>query len=130
MSPFVSEWVRERPKRLYKNFTDFCTKRSWLGRKLEAGDYPCLECSGRRWQFAPGSQSDPVEGNKFRESVPCEACAGTGQSSRKACLKAYRQDVARWKAEVQRYDRLAKAKAAALKKLTDEEVEALKALGL
>lgn len=119
------------PKRPYANFDQFCAKQHWLGRTPQAtGQYPCLDCRGRGWQYDPDSQPDPCEGNKFRDTVTCDTCLGSRKGSRKACFAKYSETITRWKTETLLFQTNIKRRRKALSKLTVHEIEALQELGI
>ena len=91
---------------------------------------PCLVCYARGWQYHPDSQTDPVEGNRHRETVRCEACKGTGQGTKKVCFKAYTEILNLWHIAVTIFKANVTRRQRALAKLTEQEIEALKVLGL
>ena len=124
--------MQARPQRPYRNLAEFCAKRAWPGRRAVPGEtfYPCLTCLGRTWVYDPHDPPCPVEGNKMRNTLQCEACGGTGRSSREACSAAYRKVIAEWKEKATRYDRLAALRKEALSRLKPDHVVALKELGL
>ena len=61
---------------------------------------------------------------------PCAACGGSGQGTKEACRKAYQEAIARFRQEAKEYEGLVKARRQAIKKLTAEEVQALRELGV
>lgn len=130
MPTLVQRWVPIRQKRPYKSLAEFCEKQGCLGRKLDHGEYPCLTCRGRRWVYDPNDPPCPIEGNKMRNTLKCDACAGTGRSTRKACAAAYQKVIDEWKKEVTEYDRLEALRKSAIEKLTADEIHAIQELGL
>lgn len=127
-----NEIQAKAPKRPFVNFADFCIQRAKpYGRpKPGVAFYPCLVCVARGWHYHPDSQCDPVEGNKHRETVRCEACQGTGQGTKKVCFKAYTEILNRWHISVTIFKANVTRRQRALAKLTEQEIEALKVLGL
>lgn len=108
------------PKRPYKNFAEFCAR--YLGaERVARGQCPCLVCYGREWV--------PVEG-KPKKCEACEACKGTGQGTYKACIDKYREKIGRWEVQVVLYKTNVGRRLNALAKLTDNEIAALKDLGI
>ncbi len=121
----------KEPKRPFANFAHFCIHKSLYARlKPGVPFYPCLICLGRGRQYHPDSQTDPVEGNRHRETVQCEGCKGTGESTKKVCFKAYREVLNRWQIAVTIFKAHVTRRQRALAKLTQQEIEALKVLGL
>ena len=123
---FTTGWKRERPRRPYKNFGLFllihcCTPDN---------RYPCLHCGGHGQIDDPNDPPDPVEGYRNVRRIRCPECKGTGRSTEEACQEAYRTVIEAWEEERDDYDRLAAARKAALARLTNEEVRALRELGI
>ena len=126
---FSTGWKHVKPIRPYRSLQEFATKQHWLG--LHPADkWPCLACSGRGWNYDPQDPPCPVEGNRDRRTVPCAACGGSGQGTKEACRKAYQEAIARFRQEAKEYEGFVKARRQALKKLTAEEVQALRELGV
>lgn len=127
-----SEIRAKAPKRPFRNFTEFCLARTDKRRPLQLGVpfFPCLVCFARGWHYHPDSQCDPCDGNRHRERVPCEACKGTGIGTKKVCFKAYREVLNRWHISVTIFKANVGRRQRALAKLTEQEIEALKVLGL
>ena len=119
---------RIKPVRSYRNFADFVYKQS-LFRRTD-GKYPCLACLGRGWTYDANDPPDPVEGSSNRRTIPCSACKGSGEGTQKACRQAYKEAVARFQAKASEYKRLVKARKEALNLLTQEQIQAIKELGL
>lgn len=123
---FTTGWRRIKPRRPYANFRLFCL--------AHGGDstcpYPCLACRGRGNVFDPADPPCPIEGNRYRRTVLCAACGGSGQGTKKACQDAYRDAIQTFQAEKEEYNRLVRARQQALKRLTDEEIKALRELGV
>jgi len=134
--------MMERPKRPYRNFAEFLVSIQIYWRQETRQDpflavedldcnlikYPCRRCGGAGAIFI----LHPKGKGQCRSEVedPCTACQGLGKATKKACQEEYRQVIARWKEEAGKYDRLKEVKRRVLKKLTEEEVQALKELGV
>jgi DnaJ-class molecular chaperone len=118
--------MRAKPQRPFKNFGLFC----WSRGARTGIPYPCFTCRGDGSLFHPQDPPCPVEGDKYRRIIRCPDCGGTGQGSKEVCLQAYREALAKWRAEKKEYDRLAEARKAALKTLTKEQIQALRELGI
>src|SRR3990170_4584351 len=117
---------RIRPRRSYKNFGLFC-----LAHRSDSGrPYPCLACRGQGRIDDPADPPCPVEGYKHVRRIQCPTCQGTGQGTKEACRRAYRESVKAFRAEKQRYDRLIRLRKAALARLTKDEITALRELGV
>ena len=85
-------WLRTKPARPYNNLADFVEKNSWFRTdKYTARKWPCLECRGRGWVYDPEDPPCPVEGNRDRRTLKCITCGGTGEGTKAACIKAYRE---------------------------------------
>jgi DnaJ-class molecular chaperone len=123
---FITGWRRTQPRRPYKNFGLFCLFHGSDGGR----PYPCLACRGQGWVYDPKDPPCPVEGYRHVRQLTCEACQGTGQGTRKACLEAYRKVVQAYEAEKEEYDRLVRLRSQALERLEGEEIEALRELGI
>ena len=109
--------MRSGPRRPYKNFGLFCLFHgSDIGRP-----YPCLDCGGE------GAIAYP----KYDDyTIVCPTCEGTGQGTKEACRAAYIDTIEAYRQEKARYERYVYNRRQALKKLTKEEIEALKELGV
>ena len=123
---FVTGFRRTRPRRSYKNFGLFCLAHgSSLG-----NPYPCLACRGQGTVYDPADPPCPVEGSKYRRTIPCATCGRSGRGTKEACRQAYHKTVEAYQAEKQEYDRLARLRRETLQKLTKDEITALRELGL
>ena len=114
--------MRPRPRRPYKNFGLFC----WDKGSDNGKPYPCLACRGRGFFLERN-------GTAFVAYAPrtiCTACRGTGHGTKQACQEAYDKVLAEYRDKAQAYNNLAKVRTQARKKLTKEEIKALKELGL
>ena len=103
--------MRTRPKRPARNLRAFVRGFN----PLRFHKWPCLKCCGAGWRDC-----------KHR----CPTCGGTGASTRAACQKAYREVLEKYEEEKREYQRLVKARKTALKRLTEEQIQALRELGL
>ena len=68
-----------KPKRPYKNFTEYCLiirKRFYHADKDNL--FPCLECEGTGKIRDPNFERDVIEGYKMAGRVTCPSCKGTG----------------------------------------------------
>ena len=117
------------PQRPYANFAKFCL-RYLSAERVALGKCPCLVCYGRGWLYHPDSESDPVEGNKHRETIDCQTCDGTGEGDKKVVRKAYIEIIAKWHASITHFKARATRRKRALAKLTQEEIDALIELGV
>lgn len=126
------EILAKGPMRPYREFAEFCTRRTCGAGRLKPGVsfYPCLACGGRGWGYDPHDPPDPVEGNKHRETLECSACNGSGENSRKACLAAYRNVINEWREDVALFKGQVQHRRNALAKLKPEEIAAINNLGL
>ena len=123
---YVSTFRRARPRRSYKNFGLFC-----LAHGSSFGNpYPCLACRGQGTTYDPEDPPCPVEGNKYRRTIRCTACGGSGKGTKEACRQTYRKSVEAYRQEKDEYDWLVRLRKAALARLTKEEIQALRELGL
>jgi len=115
---FTTGFRRTRPRRS-KNFGLFC-----LAHGSDTGKpYPCLACQGQGFHVRcdlPG-QYYPVK---------CEACQGTGKGTKEACRQAYQASLEAYRQEKDEYDRLARLRREALKRLTKNEIQALREIGV
>jgi hypothetical protein len=117
---------RIRPRRSYKNFGLFC-----LAHGSSFGNpYPCLTCRGQGTVCDPADPPCPVEGNKYRRTIRCTACGGNGKGAKEVCRQAYRAVLKACRQEQDEYDRLARLRREALKRLTKDEIRALRELGI
>lgn len=123
---FATGFRRTRPRRSYQNFGLFC-----LNHGSSFGTpYPCLACRGQGTVYDPTDPPCPVEGNKYRRTIRCTACGGSGKGSKAACRQAYQKLVEEYRQERAEYDQLAGIRRQVLRQLTKEEVQALRELGL
>jgi hypothetical protein len=123
---------RERPRRPYGNLGEFLNKRfslfqTWV--KRHGWPWPCLACNGAGRIWDPSDRSASFLAS-LRKYTPCEACKGTGEGTRKACYEAYRKAINGWQAEAEEYDRLKALKREAIERLSYDEIEALRELGI
>lgn len=122
----VTNFRRIRPRRSYKNFGLFC-----LAHGSDVGNrYPCLACRGQGTIYDPNDPPCPVEGNKYRRTIRCTACGGSGKGTKAACRQAYQETLEAYRTERREYDRLARLRRAAIQKLTNDEIRALHELGV
>ena len=111
--------MRPGPRRPYKNFGIFCL---WHG--CDRGrPYPCLACRGQ------GEIRQPDYGERYRIER-CAACNGTGEGTKEACRAAYIDAIEAYKQEKAEYQKLCYYRKEALKRLSKEEVKALRELGV
>lgn len=123
---YVSTFRRARPRRSYKNFGLFC-----LAHGSSFGTpYPCLACQGQGTVYDPEDLPYPVEGNKYRRTIPCAACGRSGKGTKEACRQAHQKSLEAYRQEKDEYDRLARYRKDALARLTTDEITALRELGL
>ena len=123
---FATGFRRIRPRRSYKNFGLFCLAHgSDLGNR-----YPCLACRGQGRIDDPADPPCPVEGYKHVRRIDCPPCRGSGKGTQDACRHAYQERVEAYRQEKDEYDRLVRLRKAALARLTKEEIQALRELGL
>jgi len=92
----------EKPQRPYKSFEEYRTSGLPVG--FDSGGWPCTQCRG----------------------LGCEACNNTGLGTKEDCKQAYKMIIDEWKKDVEVY----KAYKAILTKLTKQEIEILKAVGI
>ena len=117
---------RIRPRRSYKNFGAFCRAHG----ADERNRYPCLACRGDGTVYDPTDPPCPVEGNKYRRTILCAACGSSGRGTKEACRQAYQKIVEEYRQEKSDFDRLAGLRREALQRLTKEEIQALRELGI
>ena len=123
---FVTSFRRDRPRRSYKNFGLFC-----IAHGSDAGKpYPCLACRGQGEVYDPTDPPCPVEGKKYRRTIRCPECRGSGQGTKEACCQAYQKAIQAYRQEKTEYDRLVRSRREALQKLTKDEITAIRGLGL
>lgn len=123
---YVSTFRRIRPWRSYKNFGLFC-----LAHGSDKGNrYPCLACQGRGTIYDPTDPPCPVEGYKHVRRIRCTACEGSGKGTKEACRQAYQKVVEEYRQEKADFDQLVRLRKAAIARLTKEEIQALRELGL
>ena len=123
---FATVFRRTRPRRSSKNFGLFCLAH---GGSL-GNPYPCLACRGQGAVYDPEDPPCPVEGNKYRRTIRCTACGGSGKGTREACRQACRKTVEAYRQEKAEYDRLVCLRHEALQRLTKDEIAALRELGV
>ena len=123
---FCTTFRRARPRRSYRNFGLFC-----LAHGSSFGNpYPCLACRGHGTVYDPTDPPCPVEGSKYRRTLRCAACGGSGKGTKEGRRQAYRKVVEEYRQEKAEYDRLAWLRREAVKKLTKDEIGALQELGI
>ena len=123
---FATGFRRTRPRRSYKHFGFFCLAHG----TTVVNPYPCLACRGQGTVYDPDAPPCPVEGNKYRRTIRCTACGGSGRWAKEACRQAYREILKAYHEEKAEYDRLCGLRSQALKRLTKEEIRALRELGI
>ncbi len=123
---FVTGFRRTRPRRSHKNFGLFCLAHGSDGGR----PYPCLACRGRGWVYDPQDPPCPVEGNKYRNTIPCAACGGSGKGTKEACRAAYIDALEAYHQEKADYERLVYYRKQALQRLSKDEIQALRELGI
>ena len=123
---FAAGCRRTRPVRPYRNLEAFLKSHG----ASEQFPYPCLTCRGRGTVYDPQDPPCRVEGNRNRNTIPCAACGGSGKGTKEACRKAYKAAIARFHEEAKAYNHLVQVRTVALIGLTEEQIHALKELGL
>ena len=123
---FTTGFRRARPRRSYKNFGLFC-----LAHGSDTGNrYPCLECRGQGRIDDPADPPRPIEGHKHVRRIDCPECRGSGKGTKEVCRQGYQKSVEAYRQEKAEYDRLVHLRHEALKKLTKDEIRALRELGV
>jgi len=123
---FVTGCRRTRPRRSYKNFGLFCLAHgSNIGNR-----YPCLTCRGQGRIDDPADPPCPVEGYRHVRRIDCPECRSSGKGTKEACRQAYQKVVEAYQQEKAEYDRLTGLRREALQRLTKEEIQVLRELGL
>ncbi len=123
---YAAGWLRTKPNRPYRNLTDFVSKYQYLSKR----EWPCLVCRGRGWDYDPEDPPCPIEGNRGRNTIPCAACGGSGEGTKAACIKAYREAIQRFKAEADDYKRLSQVRKELQEGLSQEQIRAIRELGI
>ena len=119
------------PKRPYKNFAEFCLRHISAERVARGKcPCPCLVCFACGWQYHPDRQTVLCDGNRQREQIKCQACEGTGRGTKKVCFAKYKEILDCWEVAITIFKANVARRQRALAKLTESEIEALKALGL
>jgi len=123
---FITGFRRTRPKQPYKNFGLFCFAHgSDIGRP-----YPCLACRGHGEIDDPTDPPCPVEGYRNVRRLQCVECRGSGKGTKEACRQAYQEALEAYRQEKDEYDRLTRLRREVLRRLTKDEIEALRELGV
>ena len=123
---FATGFRRTLPRRSYKNFGLFCFAHgSDIGNR-----YPCLACRGQGRIDDPADPPCPVEGYKHVRRINCPACRASGKGTKEACRQAYWKSVEAYRQEKDEYDHLVRLRREAIKRLTKEQSDALRELGL
>lgn len=93
--------------------------------KLDEGEYPCIKCYGRGWNYDEDDPPDIIEGNKLRDRIKCHECYGTKKGKKSDWLKLFKAD--KQIVKLIRKNQLAtlKQRKVALAKLTREEQRVL-----
>jgi DNA modification methylase len=60
----------------------------------------------------------------------CVECRGSGKGTKEACRQAYQEALEAYRQEKDEYDRLARLRREVLRRLTKDEIEALRELGV
>jgi len=123
---FATGFRRIRPRRSFRNFGEFCRVHG----ASVGNPYPCLACRGQGTVYDPNDPPCPIEGNRYRNIIPCTACGTSGKGTKAACRQAYQKVVEEYRREKAEYDRLAALRRQALGRLTKEEIQAFRELGL
>ena len=117
----------QRPRHPHTDFDLFCVVN---GRRVDCF-YPCLACRGRGW----------VAENLLHLSV-CPVCGGSGEGTEEACRTAYIDAIEQYEdryeeayeenynEEIDKFDLYIELWRQAVKKLTREEIKAIRKLGI
>lgn len=97
----------------------------YVERFIADGTWPCLPCGAVGWQYDPDDPPCPVEVNKGRRRLKCQACGGTGIGDRATIQRAYRNEIERWRKRVSHESRHLDLLMSAAGKLTDDELTTL-----
>ena len=122
----ITGFRRIRPRRSYKNFDLFCLAHG----AREGNRYPCLACRGQGEIDDPADPPCPVEGYRNVRRLRCVECGGSGRGTKEACREAYQNTVEAYRHEKDEYLRLVYLRHEAIQKLTNDEIEALRELGI
>jgi hypothetical protein len=129
MSRGYRDGRRTSPQRPFRSLEEF-RRRHFLLQAATEGKWPCLTCLGWGQVYDEADPPDPVEGNRHRRTFTCTACGGSGHSTRQAVAEAYRKAIKAWRAEKQDYDRAVRIRDTARQRLTEEEIQAIRELGV
>lgn len=118
--------IPEKPKRPYKNFSDFriYQHRGDQKKLQDINFYPCLFCEGYG-KVRNIDDCDPIEGYKLAPWYKCSQCKGTGRSSRKEFRKAYYEVMQNYRYRRERWKIEEALRFLGRSKLTEEELRAL-----
>lgn len=119
-------YKEQKPIRKYKNLQEYNDGRSLTCKKHK---WPCLACDGYGRIYDPDDPPCPIEGNKMRNKLKCQICSGTGAGTKEEVMQEYKEYIKNFKLQLSKYNELLKHKKSALKKLTQQEIKALKNLG-
>ena len=120
----------ERPTRPYKNLEDFRQNVTYNSSRFPPGIYPCLKCKGGGTIYDPDDPPCPVEGNKMRNRIACPSCDRSGVTTKAVHQEAYKSIIDKWKKEVKEFDLIKSIYDSVIRKLTKEEIKALKYFGI
>jgi hypothetical protein len=91
----------------------------------KTGHVKCIRCEGSGRIYDPKDPRDPIEGNKMRNVISCQICAGSGIGKLSDWKKYWRADkkffTAKWKQEAADKARRKQI----LKKLTKSDIDFL-----
>jgi hypothetical protein len=125
--------MRDKPKRPWQNYAAFraaiCSRSSGSRAffKENPNKWPCQYCQGVGKVVVPESLG-VYEGRA--EYYICPDCQGSRCGSQEHWRQKYKAGIAEYEAEIKEYRELVRLKKLALAKLSREEKEALKALGI
>lgn len=115
----------EHRKKAFKSFTSFIVECKSSVFRYKDNEWCCDICSGSGRVIAPWERSDPVEGYKYADRVPCKDCNGTGKWDEKRWREWFKKEKAEYvelQAKKKEKERIRKQ---ALAKLSDIERKVL-----
>ena len=118
--------MRSRPRRPARSLRDFVEQHSCPFTTVQ---WPCITCGGYGRNPDPNDRPGPEE-DRGQRSLQCSACHGSGEGTKKAWQEAYAEALRQYQAAKREYERFVQARKEALRRLTREEIQALRELGV
>ena len=125
---FTTGWRRIKPVRPYKTLADFRRFNNWLGQPDDK--WPCLACRARGLELRRNGPAVPGRRQQRPSHRHLLCLRRHARGPKEACVKAYKEAIRKFHQEAHEYKALVQRRKEAVIKLTKEELQALKELGL